>query len=217
MTQLLDPAPVRCTRCGEHKQVDPHFRLVYVPSIDDYRCNSWCRQCVSERAKIWRGENPDRNKQAKAAWYVANRERILAEARAKYAALSDDEKAGSVRRLSEWNAANPERARATIDAWRRRNPDKAKRMAYDSQNRRRARLRNNGVEPYRRLDIFERDKFTCWICGKRRAARNLSIDHLIPISHGGPDAPWNVRAACITCNVKRGAARTGPAAQPGLF
>ena len=36
-----------------------------------------------------------------------------------------------------------------------------------------------------RRSVFERDDYTCAYCGRRYAARDLTVDHLIPVSQGG--------------------------------
>ena len=63
-------------------------------------------------------------------------------------------------------------------------------------------------------EILERDGWLCQIPGcKRRPIRqdlkfphprSKSIDHIIPLSHGGDDTAVNKRAAHLTCNVARG-------------
>jgi 5-methylcytosine-specific restriction endonuclease McrA len=52
----------------------------------------------------------------------------------------------------------------------------------------------------------------CWLCGgaidmdaPRRSALGLTIDHVVPRSHGGQDSIENLRPAHYHCNVKRGA------------
>ena len=72
---------------------------------------------------------------------------------------------------------------------------------------RRARKRGAHHVPYRRIDIFIRDDWRCHICGKRtrrdvRAVHALAptIDHLVPLSKGGPDSPENVACAHFVCN-----------------
>lgn len=56
-----------------------------------------------------------------------------------------------------------------------------------------------------------RDGWRCHLCRRRvdpslRAPhpRSRSFDHLIPVSHGGTDAPENLRLAHLRCNVSRG-------------
>lgn len=41
----------------------------------------------------------------------------------------------------------------------------------------------------------------CVFCS---AAKNLHMDHLIPVSRGGPDVPENIVWSCQTCNTSRG-------------
>lgn len=74
----------------------------------------------------------------------------------------------------------------------------------DASRRRRA---GAGAEPYADRVIFERDGWTCHLCREpvdpslpRREPMGASIDHVIPLSLGGADAPWNVACAHNRCN-----------------
>lgn len=42
----------------------------------------------------------------------------------------------------------------------------------------------------------------CYFCGKK--TKNLSVDHLVPLSRGGTDDPTNLVAACHHCNQLKG-------------
>ena len=55
-----------------------------------------------------------------------------------------------------------------------------------------------------RRNIFARDENHCQYCGKRFPTSELSIDHIIPQSHGGPATWENLVCACLACNVKKG-------------
>jgi len=65
-------------------------------------------------------------------------------------------------------------------------------------------------EPYKRLEIFERDGWICQLCEKR-IWRSLKwpdkqaavVDHIIPISLGGDDTSDNVQAAHLLCNSRK--------------
>lgn len=77
-----------------------------------------------------------------------------------------------------------------------------------------SRARFYGVE-YQRIenrDVFERDNWVCGICSqpidpsvKRPDMMSASLDHIIPISKGGPHTPDNVQAAHLRCNVRKSA------------
>lgn len=52
--------------------------------------------------------------------------------------------------------------------------------------------------------LFLRDLYTCQYCLKIFSADNLTIDHVIPKSHGGKNHWNNVVTACVKCNHSRG-------------
>src|SRR5260221_3877516 len=53
-----------------------------------------------------------------------------------------------------------------------------------------------------RWQVWERDNFTCQHCGRRRF---LSVDHIIPESHGGELVLENLQTLCTPCNSRKGA------------
>lgn len=106
------------------------------------------------------------------------------------------------RRTPEQQARAAERARRR----RRDDPD----VGHDATRRRRARKAAVHSEPYRRMDIAERDGWRCGLCGcpilpfvRYPHPRSLSIDHVVPLSRGGPDAPDNVHATHLRCNLRK--------------
>jgi predicted nucleic acid-binding Zn ribbon protein len=61
-----------------------------------------------------------------------------------------------------------------------------------------------------RLMVFERDNWTCLLCGYKveRTQRwphpqAPSIDHIIPVAHGGSDDATNLRTTHLVCNLRR--------------
>ncbi len=56
-----------------------------------------------------------------------------------------------------------------------------------------------------RLEVFNRDRYTCQYCGKQ--SRQLTLDHVIPRYRGGQQTWENVVSACVPCN-RRKAGRT---------
>lgn len=133
------------------------------------------------------------------------------------------EPASYIRRASQWRSKNPERARELARLAQRRKtpeeryeqgrrnrekyPDFWRAKTREGARRRRARLRQVRVEPYRDADVFDRDDWCCGLCGKPIDSSLqwpdpwcATIDHVVPISHGGADALDNVQAAHFRCN-----------------
>jgi 5-methylcytosine-specific restriction endonuclease McrA len=52
-----------------------------------------------------------------------------------------------------------------------------------------------------RRAVFARDDWTCQYCGSRG---NLTVDHVIPRSKGGPSTWDNIVASCAPCNRRKG-------------
>jgi 5-methylcytosine-specific restriction endonuclease McrA len=52
-----------------------------------------------------------------------------------------------------------------------------------------------------RRAVFARDGWACQYCGSRS---NLTVDHVIPKSKGGPSSWDNIVASCAPCNRRKG-------------
>ena len=53
-----------------------------------------------------------------------------------------------------------------------------------------------------RREVFIRDGYTCQYCG--RQCHDLTIDHVVPRSRGGPHSWDNLVSACKPCNHRKG-------------
>lgn len=51
-----------------------------------------------------------------------------------------------------------------------------------------------------RYEVLRRDDHACRYCGARAPDVKLTVDHVLPTSLGGQDAPENLVAACSACN-----------------
>lgn len=51
--------------------------------------------------------------------------------------------------------------------------------------------------------LFARDGYLCLYCGELFSPRNLTRDHVIPVSRGGSDSWTNVASACRACNQRK--------------
>jgi len=52
-----------------------------------------------------------------------------------------------------------------------------------------------------RLEIFNRDHYTCQYCGKQ--SHQLTLDHVIPRHKGGQHTWENIVSACVRCNRRK--------------
>jgi 5-methylcytosine-specific restriction endonuclease McrA len=57
---------------------------------------------------------------------------------------------------------------------------------------------------FNRRNIFARDENRCQYCGCKYPTSELSLDHVVPRSQGGPTSWENIVCACVSCNVKKG-------------
>lgn len=62
------------------------------------------------------------------------------------------------------------------------------------------RTTRNYIPPLSNAALFARDSHMCMYCGQQFSARDLSRDHIMPLSLGGADGWKNVVTACKRCN-----------------
>ena len=81
---------------------------------------------------------------------------------------------------------------------------------HTSNTQRRIRT-SEGIESFKRIDIYERDGWICQLCKKsvnpKLSFPNpacASLDHVIPLSRGGTHKTSNVQLAHLRCNTSRG-------------
>jgi len=68
----------------------------------------------------------------------------------------------------------------------------------------------------KRMRIYMRDKFRCQYCGEKKAASDLTLDHILPRSRGGDNSPVNIVTACVSCNNRKGNRTPAEARMPLL-
>jgi 5-methylcytosine-specific restriction endonuclease McrA len=60
------------------------------------------------------------------------------------------------------------------------------------------------IPPLNNRTLFRRDANVCMYCAERFPTRELTRDHIKPLSHGGKDVWTNVVTACRRCNNHKG-------------
>ena len=56
------------------------------------------------------------------------------------------------------------------------------------------------TDPAKRLELFERDKWTCQYCSEPVTKDNATLDHYVPQCRGGSHTKENLRTSCLLCN-----------------
>ena len=57
-----------------------------------------------------------------------------------------------------------------------------------------------------RKNVYIRDNYTCQYCSKRATSKfDLTLDHVVPKSRGGPKTWDNIVTSCHKCNITKGA------------
>lgn len=173
---LFSAQEKRCPKCGCVKPYSEFYRRA--ASKDG--CSGYCKSCQREYIRANKTRVYESNR---ASWH-RNREARLA-----------------------YKEAHLERDRATGQAWTERN--RAKRVEYEM--RRKARKRGaSDQEKYGRQEVFERDGWVCQLCNQpvnpdtTVLREKPTIDHIMPLSKGGPDTLSNVQLAHWSCNMRKG-------------
>ena len=188
-----------CRVCAEEKSLSVEFF-----SSVQRNGKSWfsgrCRSCdAAATRERWRLDPDAKAKDRKRR--DTNREAIRERDRLR--ARRDRVKKRA--QINRWIAANQERnaeiCRAATQRWRDRNPDKA-----TAGSRRRAEMVRRAEGTFTQADIKRitiAQKGKCAIC---RRKKELTIDHIKPLSKGGTNWPRNIQMLCRPCNSSKQAA-----------
>lgn len=63
-----------------------------------------------------------------------------------------------------------------------------------------AKKKNKVFNAPTKRNIFIRDDYTCQYCGKKVSLTTGTLDHVMPLSRGGPNTITNIVCACKECN-----------------
>ena len=194
----------RCTKCGIEKPVAAFGvrraskdGLAYI-----------CKACKSEYCARHYQEHRRERLDKQAEFYRQHPERlheiVVASHKRYYQTHKQEYKDYGV----QWWKRHPGKAYEYTKVWAKRHPQQARRIRNNAHRQRKMRFAGVCVERVDAFAIAERDRWICHLCGKRVPRNTMTLDHLIPISKGGPHTDWNVALAHRSCNSRRGAGRT---------
>jgi len=205
-----------CRKCGEVKHVDEFNKRAASKDGLQPKCRECSRVEIKEwhranperskaGSKAWREANPERMRELRRGWYEKNKEKARADARAWHSANYERSRAASrswkkanAEHIRQYDADNYERRKPYMREWRKANADKHR----AKEHRRRA--RKASAVPQRWL-LSECDALACYYCGRGLLGAMPEIDHVMPISMGGPADPSNEVMSCQSCNRRKSA------------
>ncbi|QOD65824.1 HNH endonuclease [Ochrobactrum sp. MT180101] len=160
-----------------------------------YTSTGQCAECQYLHRLRWKADNPEKEKESRLlsvrAWVERNPERKKELARKSNA--KPDVSANNVARAKKWNENNPDRARE---------------IRLVSDRNRRA-LKRGSMGAHTKDDvaaILIRQRHRCAECGASVRKKNYRhVDHIVPLSKGGTNWPWNLQVLCPPCNLHNAA------------
>jgi 5-methylcytosine-specific restriction endonuclease McrA len=180
-----------CTKCKQAKATSEFYKD---PNTGGFRAA--CKSCVKKFNNDKRHANPGTYRTQNLAYYYANKDQLNEYRRAKWPEIYEQTKEHRLAQQRQHRKEHPEKDRAFA-------------------RKRRAIKRANGWEKYTEAQVLELHGTNCHICGNpidlslNRKIGNegwemsLHIDHVIPISKGGPDKLSNVKPSHGKCNLKK--------------
>ncbi len=201
----MEPLIVDARECPYCHQFWPDTAKYFEPRYKK------CRACRCEDNRQWRRANPEKKREQDRQYRQANSERIREYQHRWYQA--NREKSDAKSRL--WQQTHPERRREHRLKWIRANAekDRERRKKYRADNReryrehcRRARIKIRATEtdvtPEKILALKAHSKICYW-CKKKMKPDEMSVDHITPISKGGPHLMWNIVICHQKCNSRK--------------
>lgn len=219
----------KCSQCKQEKEISDFNKLK--KSSDGLK--SYCRECQKKYQKLYRINNRDRlnkyNKQYNKLYsttinkekrneyqreYYQKHKHIINEKRIIKKPLGPYKYTESVRR---WYAANKNKHKMNVIAWRNNNPEKRKKYQREysqrhpelkkaQRHKRRSRIKM-AEGSFMATDIkslLKRQRGKCVVC-KVNISKTYHIDHIMPLAKGGSNKPSNIQLLCPNCNLHKSA------------
>lgn len=148
----------------------------------------------SEQNRKWRIANPEKNYERKRRWDLLNRDKK----RQKDCRYRSDykEKVSEAKRV--WYLKNTEKITEKNRKYRAEHREKMN--EYASNYRAKKKGDNGKITAKEWMTMKRLYGFMCLCCGRKEPEIKLELDHVIPLSLGGPNTIDNAQPLCKSCN-----------------
>jgi len=170
-----------CTKCGA---VKPLWEFREHRGL--YGRASWCLECERQYTRDWTADHREEFNAKKRATWAANPK-------------TAEEKAEAIVRARVWYAGNKKRALESARRWVEENRDAANIIQARRRARKAAVVNTLTFEEW--SEILNSFNNACAYC--LRTDLPMTMDHVLPISKGGPHTAANVVPACKPCNCRK--------------
>jgi 5-methylcytosine-specific restriction endonuclease McrA len=127
-----------------------------------------------------------------AKWRSNNAEKHKANSRKYYSEHKEQHRQSGL----SWQRANKDKVAAANKKWEQANPESRRRRTAN----RRARLQKVFTGQITLKEIIKFYANPCFYCGSNK---EITLDHIIPISKGGSHSIGNIVSACQSCNYSK--------------
>lgn len=201
-----------CQQCKDKKKLhaktyrQKHAKKIAMKKRFEYLAN---KELFHQRRREWAIKNPDIQRAAKRRHHIRHRAQILARAKM-YRSAHKDEMRITTR---NWRVANRERSNQNHYRWVAKNPEKAAVISSNKRARRDHAIGDSVITAAQWAAVRLAYNNLCAYCGEQKP---LTIDHVVPLSRGGPHLAENIVPACKSCNSRKNT-KTGSEYLPGFI
>jgi len=174
----------RCGRCGETKPVKDFYK--HRGSQDGFQWD--CKACVKKH------NQSEKRREAQRKYDQSEKRR---KAKEKY---DRSEKGRAARRKAEKKYNHSEKRRKAKKKYNRSEKGRQSSQRADAIRRTRKTQAGGSYTSDQWYALCKFYDFRCLKCNKKLPFEKLTLDHVKPVSKGGPSAIWNTQPLCKHCN-----------------
>lgn len=197
---LLAKGLQKCPNCQEVKPATMEYFRPHKASISGLK--SFCRACENLISKEYHSLHPEKAYQRGKKYNAKHPERKRISYKKYYQSHVDLQK----QRAKDYRLQNPEKAKAANSNWKLRNKPKVAEL--NAKWRTRVLNADGSYNADDLRQLYEEQNGLCGYCGIRlywSIKRDVSVDHVNPISRGGSNNPDNLILCCMNCNCSKNA------------